>query len=101
MRLKIKNKWQYKGNDRWDWQAFVDDQGSGELQNVKSVQYVLHPTFPNPIREMKTPENQFELRTNGWGVFELKAFVNMKDGKKIKLTHMLDLRYDPEDGISK
>ena len=101
MPLRIRNRWQYKDNDRWDWQAFLEDEGTGELDQVESVEYVLHPTFPNPIRKVTTPHNQFELSTNGWGTFELKAFVNIKDGKRVKLTHELELYYDPESGVTK
>jgi transcription initiation factor IIF auxiliary subunit len=98
--IKIRNKWQYKNDDRWNWQAFLDDAGSGELNKVEEVEYILHPTFPNPVRNITTKDNQFELEANGWGTFELKAFVKMKNGKKIKLKHNLELRYDKKEGVS-
>lgn len=98
MNLKIRNKWQYQGDDRWDWQAFIDDNGTGELNNVEEVEYILHPTFPNPVRTISTKDNNFELTTNGWGTFELTAFVKMKNGKKIKLKHEVALEYNPKQG---
>jgi transcription initiation factor IIF auxiliary subunit len=101
MSLRIRNKWQYKGNDRWDWEAFLEDEGTGELDRVESVEYVLHPTFPNPIRRVNTPQNQFALRTNGWGTFQLKAFVNLKGGKRVKLTHELEMSHEPASGVTK
>lgn len=101
MPLKIRNRWNYTGNDRWDWEAFLDDAGSGELDSVQSVEYVLHPTFPNPLRRVASRNNQFAMKTDGWGVFELKAFVNMKDGSRKKLIHEVQLEYEPSNGISK
>ena len=101
MGLKLRNSWRYQGKDQWSWEAFVDDAGSGELKNVEYVEYVLHPTFPNPIRKIDNPENGYLLKTAGWGEFELAAFVHYKDGSKKKLTHEVELRVDPPEGTSK
>ena len=100
MALKIRNNWNYKGEDRWDWEAFIDDNGSGELDNINFVEYVLQPTFPNPIRKVNDRNNQFRLKTNGWGTFLLKAFAHKNDGTKEKLEHRIELSYSPEQGTS-
>lgn len=100
MTLRIRNRWRYKGNDWWQWEAFLDDEGSGELEQVDYVEYVLHPTFSNPVRRIADPEGGFILKTAGWGTFELKAFVHTKGGGKHKLTHQLKLSYDPPEGTS-
>lgn len=99
--LRLKNSWKYKGKDWWDWEAFLDDQGSGELSNVEFVEYILHPTFPEPIRKIRDKTNGFRLKSGGWGVFPLKAFVHTKDGKKLKLEHNLKLQQEPEHGETK
>lgn len=101
MTLKLKNTWNYNGNDWWHWEAFLDDGGSGELADVANVQYVLHETFPNPIQRIDTPENGFRLQTAGWGTFRLKAFVHFKDGSKQKLIHEIKLEYTPKKGTTK
>lgn len=101
MALRLRNRWKYKGGDRWHWEAFVDDDGSGELQQVDYVKYVLHPTFPDPMRRVDDPAHGFVLSASGWGTFTLKAFVHTKDGKKRKLTHEIELRHDPTEGTSK
>jgi transcription initiation factor IIF auxiliary subunit len=46
--------------------------------------------------------NGFEIKTQGWGTFELKAFVHFKDGTKQKLTHelQLELEQNPPEGFS-
>ena len=100
MSLRLRNKWHYKGKGLWDWEVFLDDNGSGELSRVDYVEYILHPTFPVPIRKVVERRKGFVFRAEGWGAFELKAFVYKKDGTKIKLTHFLELSADPEKGVS-
>ncbi|KAA3618531.1 MAG: hypothetical protein D8M58_21345 [Calditrichaeota bacterium] len=100
MNLKIKNTWSYVGDDRWDWEVYLDDNGSGELAQVKFVEYILHPTFLNPVRNVKDPQNGFRLKSNGWGTFDVKAFIHKENGEKEKVIHHLKLEYDPESGTS-
>jgi transcription initiation factor IIF auxiliary subunit len=100
MAIRIKNTWNYIGQDRWKWEAYIDDGGSGELNKIEFVEYVLHPTFPDPIRKVNSREDNFRMRTNGWGTFELKAFVYKKDGTKEKLEHEIQLEYEPVSGVS-
>ncbi len=102
MTLKLRNRWHNKGiqegSDWWDWEAFLDDSGSGELSNVDYVEYILHPTFPHPIKKITNPQGGFVLNATGYGIFLLKAFVYTKDGKQMKLTHELELNYEPKEG---
>jgi transcription initiation factor IIF auxiliary subunit len=100
MALRLRNRWKYEGGDWWAWEAFLDDDGSGELKKVNFVEYVLHPTFPKPIRRVDNPRGGFVLETGGWGDFTLKAFAHMKDGTKKKLEHDLQLYYEPKKGVS-
>lgn len=101
MSFRIRNSWKYEGEDWWSWNAFLDDSGSGDLSNVSYVEYILHPTFPNPVVTISDSKDGFVLEASGWGTFLLKAFVHTKNGEKIKLTHELELPYDPQEGISK
>lgn len=98
--LELRNRWQYQGDDWWDWEAFLDDGGSGDLAKVEHVEYVLHETFPNPVRRVDDPAGGFILRTSGWGIFELTAFVYTVDGDKFKLTHQLQFAKEPPQGVS-
>ena len=100
MSLRLRNNWKYIGEDRWDWEVFVEDDNSGELENINFVEYVLHPTFRSPRRITHNKEQNFKLRTNGWGTFWIKAFVNTKKGEKIPLRHLLVLKYDPPRGAT-
>ncbi|MEM6767173.1 MAG: pYEATS domain-containing protein [Bacteroidota bacterium] len=96
--LRLRNSWKYAGDKRWDWSVFLDDDGSGEMDRVVSVQYVLHPSFPNPRRLHTNKEEKFALSTNGWGVFMIRAFVLTEEGEKIRLEHYLHLDFDPAEG---
>lgn len=100
MNLRLRNSWQYLGDDRWDWQVFLEDDLSGDIDKVSFVEYILHPTFPNPKRIRKSKEHNFLLSTNGWGTFMIRAFANTNSGEKIKLEHYLHLEYDPPEGIT-
>jgi len=100
MTLQLGNHWHYEGQERWSWEAFLDDGGSGDLGNVDHVEYVLHPTFPDPVRTVKDPAGGFSLKTAGWGSFELKAFVYKTDGQKELLTHQVKLMAEPPAGTS-
>ncbi|MFT5891674.1 MAG: transcription initiation factor IIF auxiliary subunit [Dokdonia sp.] len=98
--LRLRNKWEYKGNNRWNWGVFIDDDNSGKLKDITFVEYVLHPSFPNPRRIEKNQKENFIHWTNGWGVFLVKAFVHTKSGKRIKLEHHLELKHEPIKGES-
>jgi transcription initiation factor IIF auxiliary subunit len=100
MNLKLRNTWNYKGDDWWEWTAFVDDGGTGELAEAEFVEYVLHETFPEPIRRIDTRKDGFQLETEGWGTFDLKAFVHLKNGTKIRLKHEIQLEHEPKKGTS-
>jgi transcription initiation factor IIF auxiliary subunit len=101
MSLKLRNDWNYVGDDRWDWEVYLVGDKPKELAAVDYVKYILHPTFPNPIREIHDRSRGFRLKTNGWGSFEIKAFVYLKNGKKLDLKHNLTLYYDPPSGTSR
>lgn len=76
--------------DWYDWCVFVDE----DLQivnNISSVQYTLHPTFPDPIKKVENNDNCFALIGSGWGGFRIKIKVNMKDGAIVNSEHFLIL----------
>lgn len=100
MALKLRNRWHHKGDDWWAWEAFLDDDGSGDLAKVKYVEYILHPTFTPPVQKVTDPMGGYALKTEGWGTFELKAFVHLKDGTKQKLKHDIVLEQQPSEGVS-
>jgi transcription initiation factor IIF auxiliary subunit len=60
---------------------------------IEKVVYHLHPTFKNPTRVITTNENDFLLKTNGWGEFVINAEVYLKNvSAPIKLNRYIELK---------
>jgi transcription initiation factor IIF auxiliary subunit len=80
-----------KQEDDWyEWCVFVDE--SPEiLDKIRCVEYVLHPTFPNPIRRVSEQATRFALFSSGWGGFRIGIDVEWKDGSHTKTDYMLAL----------
>lgn len=92
MALRIEQGFKYQGEDYWDWWIWIEG-SQDELDQIAHVIYILHPTFPNPVREVKDRSTKFRLKTAGWGVFRIRATVKHKNGKETLLTHDLTLEY--------
>jgi transcription initiation factor IIF auxiliary subunit len=78
--------------DWWNWTVFI--QGPDDvLDQVKCVEYTLHPTFLNPVRDVceRGTGPAFALSANGWGTFQIRIRVFLKDGRVQELTHKLKL----------
>lgn len=77
----------------WEWTIFV--KGEPEtVEQIKCVEYTLHETFPNPVREVcerGNGEHPFPLTANGWGAFEIKVRIFLKNGRIQNLKHQLKL----------
>ncbi len=97
MSVEIAQDSRYLGDERWEWSVWIE----GDLDQVESVVWHLHPTFPNPIREMSNRDEQFKLTAHGWGEFELRAAIHLRDGSIQSLSHWIDLSdpaHDPPAG---
>ncbi len=99
MNIELRNDWEYEGGEWWRWGAFVDG-AEQDLNAIESVEYVLHPTFVNPIRKVSDRQTKFRIETAGWGTFVLRARAFMKDGSIIKLKHRIQLESEPRAGVS-
>jgi hypothetical protein len=61
------------------------------LDEVKSVRYYLHDSFPQPVREISDRNKNFEITLTAWGQFELQAIIQLKENEKeIKLSRFLN-----------
>lgn len=98
MALRIEQGYLYQGEDYWKWWIWIDG-SEEELDLIDHVTYILHPTFPKPVREVKNRLTNFRLETAGWGVFLIRATVKHKGGRETHLKHFLTLEY-PDDAIS-
>jgi transcription initiation factor IIF auxiliary subunit len=75
----------------WTWTVFL--KGSDQaLSQIRCVEYTLHPTFPDPVREVcnrgKGPK-AFALSATGWGAFEIGVRLFLKNGQVQQLKHRL------------
>jgi len=93
--IAVSNTSRYVGDGRYDWTVFV----YGTLitsDQIRCVEYTLHPTFPNPVRRVctrgKDLGHAFALNSNGWGEFMIELRVFFRNGKEQRLSYALKLR---------
>ncbi len=87
-----------KGNlDYFHWRVFIDEP-EAQLREIESVQYTLHPTFPEPNQVRTDPYTNFVLETSGWGEFDILVTVRYKDSREEKSKYRLDLSKAWPDG---
>ncbi|RKH43542.1 pYEATS domain-containing protein [Corallococcus sicarius] len=91
--LRVGNDAVRLGTNLWRWTAYIEAPDA-VLRQVRCVEYTLHPTFPDPVREIcergKGPR-AFPLEATGWGSFTLQVRVFFEDGHIQKLTRRLRL----------
>lgn len=59
---------------------FIKIYVEGDLDSLKMVEYELHSTFKNPIRESTNRESGFPLNIWTWGEFDIYVIFHFKDG---------------------
>jgi transcription initiation factor IIF auxiliary subunit len=90
LQIRLKNSSAWQGGDRWKWSVWVE--GKPEtIEQIDRVEYLLHPTFPNPLRVITNPASNFRLDSKGWGEFMVHAKVITKRGHTIELNHWVRL----------
>ena len=52
-----------------------------DLDRVKQVKYLLHPSFSDPVAASDDTTNQFEIWIWSWGGFPIKATITTKSGQ--------------------
>jgi hypothetical protein len=75
---------------RWNWSVWIDGPDA-ELDQVGTVEWVLHPTFPVPIVRVNERQSKFRLDSSGWSEFEINAHLTTTDGRYQHLKHWLRL----------
>ena len=74
----------------WDWSVWLTG-SDADLHQIEFVEYVLHPTFSEPVQRQTDRSSGFRLNASGWGEFLIHINVHTRDGKVIKLEHWLRL----------
>lgn len=88
--LNIMNTSEYVGGGRYNWTVYIEAPAA-ILTRIDSVEYTLHPTFPNPVRIVKSRDNKFALKSNGWGEFTIFVRIFFSDGTINKYEYPLKL----------
>src|SRR5215216_6775980 len=91
--IAVDNTAKYIGDGRYSWTVFL----KGDTSQVASVQYTLHPTFPEPVVWGKG--SNYAFSAVGWGEFNIVARVYFRDKKKqpMIINHRLRL-FSPQRG---
>ena len=87
--LKVDNTYVYDQGG-FTWRVFLDEPPA-VLNQIKCVEYKLHPTFPNPTQRRCTPADRFLLVASGWGEFTLLLKIEWQGGKVTTQSYALDL----------
>jgi transcription initiation factor IIF auxiliary subunit len=90
--VNIANSARYLGSSSGKWRIFLTAP-KYSIDRIKSVDYFLHPSFPNPVRRISTKENGFMLTSGGWGSFAIEINVHFEDGEVKYFKHWL--RFPP------
>jgi len=92
--VKFNNIARYHGlignSDYYDWEVYVDEENE-VLDLIESVEYVLHESFPNRVRRMTNPQNNFSCKGTGWGGFTIDIAIYFKDNTKLQTKYFLDI----------
>lgn len=87
----LNQKASLQGPEWWSWEVFLDGPDA-DLDQVESVEYLLHPSFPEPSVRTTDRASRFALRNSGWGEFTIRAEVRPRSGAPIHLRHWLRLQ---------
>ncbi|HRW10265.1 MAG TPA: hypothetical protein P5121_34415 [Caldilineaceae bacterium] len=95
MELYIAQDSQAQGSGWWRWSVWLD--GAPEaLNQVNTVDYILHPTFREPVQQVTNRNSNFRLDASGWGEFLIRANVHLHDGSTQRLEQWLHLDADEQ-----
>lgn len=92
MSYRIEQTYEYLDNDYWNWRAWIEADAAA-LDAVVQVTWYLHQTFAEPVVTTAERGDKFAIERSGWGTFQLRAEVQLKDGAAVKLRHELELYY--------
>ena len=70
------------------------------LDTVRIVEYKLHDTFKQPVRQNDDRESAFTESFYTWGIFMVFVTVLFKDGRLEKFRFPLDYQLPPDHGLN-
>ena len=81
------------------WTISVKSVPVNFMDYIESVIYYLHPTFSQNVIKSEDRESNFLLVSRGWGEFNIRVEIILKDKRRALLNHWLSL--EDENGIKK
>ncbi len=81
------------------WTISIKSIPANFMEYIDSVIYYLHPTFPQNVIKSEDRESNFLLVSRGWGEFNIRVEIILKDKRRATLSHWLSL--EDENGIDK
>lgn len=75
------------------WCVFLDEPKS-VLDDVIAVEYILHPTFPDPIRRISDRAHCFALESEAWGGFGIEIRIFLSGGEIERARYYIKLEDD-------
>ena len=72
-----------------------------DLDKVQKVEYLLHPTFSNPVAVSEDPTNDFEVWIWAWGGFPITATITTKTGQIFEKNYDFSFKTRFEEAQSK
>jgi hypothetical protein len=82
-----------KDHDTYAWCVYLDVDRD-KLNDIQEVEYVLHPTFPNPVRVIRSAKHCFALESEGWGGFLLHMRIILNNGDIVRDRYNLNFVKD-------
>ena len=75
------------------WCVFLDEPKS-VLDDVIAVEYILHPTFPDPVRRISDRTHCFALESQAWGEFGIDIHIFRSGGEIERARYYIKLEED-------
>ncbi len=77
------------GKTYYKWRVFVDEPDQ-VLNTIAEVQYLLDPTFPEPLQVRTNPNDKFAVEATGWGQFLIQISIKYTDQSTVRTDYYLD-----------
>jgi pYEATS domain-containing protein involved in immunity/TIR domain-containing protein len=90
--IEMQQSSEYLGHNLWKWSVWIAAP-EAVMDEIEYVEYKLHSSFPEPIQRRTDRDDQFRLRSSGWGEFNINAEIKPKNGRAFTKRHWLSLEY--------
>ena len=74
----------FRSDGKPHYQIFleIESKEDPKLESLKSVEYVLHPSFKNRLRSSSERENKFRIELKAWGTFVVNVRLVKTDNSR-------------------